>query len=109
MTLTLQIDQDGDGFILRSELRRYLLATPVSEVPLSDDMVDAMLYHVDYNNDGFINLQEFYGLVRLSLDVTFTSFRFLGCLVMYIYIFFLGFFFLLLFISSFNFLFLFSS
>lgn len=60
-----QIDQDGDGYILRSELRRYLLATPVSEVPLSDDMVDAMLYHVDYNNDGFINLQEFYGLVGL--------------------------------------------
>ena len=63
--LALQIDQDGDGFILRSELRRYLLATPVSEVPLSDDMVDAMLYHVDYNNDGFINLQEFYGLVSV--------------------------------------------
>lgn len=42
------------------------MATPVSEVPLSDDMVDAMLYHVDYNNDGFINLQEFYGLVSLA-------------------------------------------
>ncbi|XP_063841418.1 rhomboid-related protein 2-like [Scylla paramamosain] len=63
-----RIDQDGDGFILRSELRRYLLATPVSEVPLSDDMVDAMLYHVDYNNDGFINLQEFYGLVNVPVD-----------------------------------------
>nr|XP_053627754.1 inactive rhomboid-related protein 2-like [Cherax quadricarinatus] len=58
-----RIDSDGDGYILRSELKKYLLNTPVSEVPLSDDMVDSMLYHVDYNNDGFINLQEFYSLV----------------------------------------------
>lgn len=64
--MLLQIDSDGDGFILRSELKQYLLRTPVSEVPLSDDMVDSMLYHVDYNNDGFINLQEFYGLVCIG-------------------------------------------
>lgn len=63
-----RIDSDGDGFILRSELKQYLLRTPVSEVPLSDDMVDSMLYHVDYNNDGFINLQEFYGLVNVPVD-----------------------------------------
>ncbi|XP_071537732.1 rhomboid-related protein 2-like [Panulirus ornatus] len=63
-----RIDSDEDGFILRSELKQYLLRTPVSEVPLSDDMVDSMLYHVDYNNDGFINLQEFYGLVNVPVD-----------------------------------------
>lgn len=63
-----RIDSDGDGFILRSELKQYLLRTPVSDVPLSDDMVDSMLYHVDYNNDGFINLQEFYGLVNVPVD-----------------------------------------
>ncbi|KAG7153380.1 Rhomboid-related protein 1-like [Homarus americanus] len=62
------IDSDGDGYILRSELKKYLLNTPVSEVPLSNDMVDSMLYHVDYNNDGFINLQEFYGLVNVPVD-----------------------------------------
>ncbi|XP_045581868.1 rhomboid-related protein 2 [Procambarus clarkii] len=63
-----KIDSDGDGYILRSELKKYLLNTPVSEVPLSDDMVDSMLYHVDYNNDGYINLQEFYGLVNVPVD-----------------------------------------
>ncbi|ROT82418.1 Rhomboid-related protein 3 [Penaeus vannamei] len=27
-----------------------------------------MLYHVDYNNDGYINLQEFYALVNVPVD-----------------------------------------
>lgn len=63
-----KIDTDQDGYVLRSELKKYLLSTPVSDVPLTNDMVDSMLYHVDYNNDGYINLQEFYGLVNIPVD-----------------------------------------
>ncbi|KAF2353051.1 EF-hand domain [Trinorchestia longiramus] len=64
----LQIDADGDGLILKSELRQYLLKRPLSEVPLSPGLVDNLLDRVDYNNDGYINLQEFYALVNVPDD-----------------------------------------
>ena len=61
--IIFQIDKDNDGYILRSELKYYLLRAPISDVPLSERLVDAMLNNVDYNSDGFISLQEFHGLV----------------------------------------------
>ncbi|XP_018012178.1 rhomboid-related protein 2 [Hyalella azteca] len=64
----LRIDADGDGLILRSELRQYLLRKPISEVPLSAGLVDNLLARVDYNDDGYINLQEFYALVNVPQD-----------------------------------------
>ena len=48
---------------MRTELRHYLLRRPLSELPLTKDLVDNLLARVDYNNDGYINLQEFYALV----------------------------------------------
>ncbi|MCL4118272.1 UNVERIFIED_CONTAM: hypothetical protein GTU68_031721 [Idotea baltica] len=58
-----QIDTDNDGLILRSDLKKYLLKYPLSDVQLPEYMVDAILQHVDFNNDGFIDLAEFYKLV----------------------------------------------
>lgn len=63
-----QIDEDNDGLILRSDLKKYLLKYPLSDVTLPEDIVDAILQHVDFNNDGFIDLQEFYKLVNIQTD-----------------------------------------
>ncbi|KAB7493922.1 Rhomboid-related protein 1 [Armadillidium nasatum] len=63
-----QIDQDNDGLILRSDLKKYLLKYPLSDVQLPEYIVDAILEHVDFNNDGFIDLQEFYKLVNIQTD-----------------------------------------
>uniref|UniRef100_A0A6A7G437 rhomboid protease n=1 Tax=Hirondellea gigas TaxID=1518452 RepID=A0A6A7G437_9CRUS len=64
----LHIDADGDGLILKSELRHYILHRPISELPLSEALVDNLLTRVDYDNDGYINLQEFYALVNVSQE-----------------------------------------
>ncbi|RXG59714.1 hypothetical protein Avbf_08527 [Armadillidium vulgare] len=38
-----QIDQDNDGLILRSDLKKYLLKYPLSDVHLPEYIVDAIL------------------------------------------------------------------
>lgn len=51
-----ELDVDDDGFITRSELRT---AFQRMGRPLNDQEINAIFKHVDTNNDGKINFQEF--------------------------------------------------
>uniref|UniRef100_A0AC34QQ99 EF-hand domain-containing protein n=1 Tax=Panagrolaimus sp. JU765 TaxID=591449 RepID=A0AC34QQ99_9BILA len=51
-----ELDVDGDNFITRSELRT---AFQRMNVTLSDQEIKAIYKHVDKNNDGKINFEEF--------------------------------------------------
>ncbi|CAJ0609261.1 unnamed protein product [Cylicocyclus nassatus] len=51
-----ELDVDGDGYITRSELRTAFQRMGHS---LSDQDIKAIYKHVDANNDGKINFQEF--------------------------------------------------
>uniref|UniRef100_A0A8R1DF00 EF-hand domain-containing protein n=1 Tax=Caenorhabditis japonica TaxID=281687 RepID=A0A8R1DF00_CAEJA len=51
-----ELDVDGDGYITRSELRTAFQRMGHS---LSDQDIKAIYRHVDANNDGKINFQEF--------------------------------------------------
>ncbi|CAL2050026.1 CBN-CAL-5 protein [Caenorhabditis brenneri] len=51
-----ELDVDGDGYITRSELRTAFQRMGHS---LSDQDIKAIYRHVDQNNDGKINFQEF--------------------------------------------------
>lgn len=60
-----QIDSDQDGYILKTELKQYLLNTPINNVPISDDLVNSMISRIDLNDDGYINLEEFCRILNI--------------------------------------------